>query len=131
MTRKVFLMVTVLTCALAASSALADMPAWDYPLSPQLLENREGYLTLVNRDHLLSSDYVPSDLVVISARHINDMDSTSHRGFECFRHLLDRYRPTYFLHGHIHKSYGVKVPQKTQRGGTTIINAYDHCILEV
>lgn len=64
------------------------------------------------------------------ARHINDFDSVSHRGFECFVELLDRYRPKYFIHGHIHKNYGVSIPQKTLRESTTIINAYDHCVFD-
>lgn len=61
------------------------------------------------------------------ARHINDIDSLSHRGFECFVRLMDKYRPRYFIHGHIHRNYGVDIPQKTQRGETMIINAFDHC----
>jgi Icc-related predicted phosphoesterase len=64
------------------------------------------------------------------ARHLNDFDSVSHRGFDCFVTLLDRYRPRYFIHGHIHKNYGIHIPQKTQRGETTIINAYDHCAFD-
>ena len=65
------------------------------------------------------------------ARGVNDFDALSHRGFECFLKLLDKYHPKYFVHGHIHKSYGVNIPQRTERGDTTIINAYDHCIFEL
>ena len=61
------------------------------------------------------------------ARGINDFDSLSHRGFECFVELLDRYRPRYFVHGHIHKNYGAPAPQRTQRNETLIINAYEYC----
>ena len=64
------------------------------------------------------------------ARHINDIDSLSHRGFECFVKLLDKYRPQYFVHGHVHRNYGVKIPRRTVRGETTIINAYDHYTFE-
>ncbi len=60
------------------------------------------------------------------ARHLGDMDSLSHRGFECFVKLLDKYRPRYFLHGHVHLNYGADIPQKTQREDTTIINACGH-----
>ena len=41
--------------------------------------------------------------------------------------LLDRYQPKYFVHGHIHRNYGVNIPQWTVRGETNIINAYDYC----
>ena len=64
------------------------------------------------------------------ARHINDFDSIPHRGFECFVELLDKYKPKYFVHGHIHKSYGVFIPQRTVREDTVIINACDHCGFE-
>ena len=64
------------------------------------------------------------------ARGINDFDSQTHRGFACFLKLLDRWQPRYFLHGHIHKNYGVRIPQRTQHGATTIINACDHCVIE-
>ena len=61
------------------------------------------------------------------ARGVNDFDSRSHRGFECFVELLDKYKPRYFVHGHIHKNYGTRIPQKTQRNETMIINAYEYC----
>lgn len=64
------------------------------------------------------------------ARHINDFDSLPHRGFKCFVELLDKYRPKYFVHGHIHRNYGVGIPRKTVRGDTTIVNAYEHYILD-
>ncbi len=65
------------------------------------------------------------------ARHINDFDTLPHRGFECFNKLLKKYRPKYFLHGHIHRNYASYIPQKTEREGTTIINAYEYCVIEV
>ena len=64
------------------------------------------------------------------ARHLNDFDSMSHRGFECFNALLDRYEPRYFVHGHIHRSYG-NIPRITQRGATTVVNAFEHCVIEL
>lgn len=64
------------------------------------------------------------------ARGMNDFDTLTHRGFECFNDLLDKYAPRYFVHGHIHRSYGHNIPQIDHRGDTTVINAYDHCIIE-
>ena len=65
------------------------------------------------------------------ARHINDFDNVTHRGFECFNELLDRYKPKFFLHGHIHRNYGARIPQVFEHDGTTIINATDYCIFEI
>ena len=63
-------------------------------------------------------------------RGLNDFDTLPHRGFECFGPLLDKYRPKYFIHGHIHRSYGHDIPQLDHYGGTTVINAFDHCVIE-
>ena len=65
------------------------------------------------------------------ARRLNDFDTLSHRGFQCFYPLLRRYEPRYFVHGHIHRNYGVRIPQKTVFGKTTVINACDHCVIEI
>lgn len=65
------------------------------------------------------------------ARGINDFDTLSHRGFECFVKLLDRYQPKLFLHGHIHRNYGVEIPRETQRGETRILNAYEYTVVEI
>lgn len=64
------------------------------------------------------------------ARHVNDFDTVPHRGFECFVRLLDKYKPKYFVHGHIHRNYGINIPQRTQRGETTVINACGHCAFD-
>ncbi len=65
------------------------------------------------------------------ARHINDFDTLPHRGFECFVELLDRYQPPWFVHGHIHRNYGMNIPQRDAYGSTTIINAFEHCVFDV
>lgn len=65
------------------------------------------------------------------ARHLNDFETLPHRGFECYNTLLEHYRPTLYLHGHIHSSYGSRIPRRTRRGDTTVINACDHCTIEL
>lgn len=64
------------------------------------------------------------------ARHLGDLEDKPHRGFECFVKLLDKWKPKYFIHGHIHACYGMKIPQKTQYGETTIINASDYIFFD-
>jgi len=64
------------------------------------------------------------------ARHLNDFDNLTHRGFDCYNKLLERYRPKIFLHGHIHSSYGMRIPRRTQHGDTLVVNACDHCVVE-
>lgn len=64
------------------------------------------------------------------ARRIHDLESLPHRGFQCFVDLLDRYRPRYFVHGHVHLNYSRDLPRRAERDGTSIINAYQHYTFE-
>ena len=64
------------------------------------------------------------------ARHINDFDTLSHRGFACFAELVDRWQPKYFVHGHVQRNYGPDIPQRDHRGKTEIINAYEYCLFD-
>ena len=65
------------------------------------------------------------------ARGMGDFDTEAHRGFECFHTLLDRWEPRYFVHGHIHKSYGMRIPRETPHGKTVVVNAYEHVVIEL
>lgn len=65
------------------------------------------------------------------ARHLNDMDNRTHRGFECFNSLLDRLKPKLFVHGHVHTNYGAMIPQRCEYNGTIVINATDHYFLDI
>jgi D-alanyl-D-alanine carboxypeptidase len=59
----------LLLCLLPLAALAEDESAvWDYPVSYSILQNEEGYLTLASPDRLLSSDYVPDDLVKIKAK---------------------------------------------------------------
>ena len=73
------------------------------------------------------------DIVVTHspAKGYGDGKDYAHRGFSCFLPLMDRYKPRYFIHGHIHKDYDVNRPRIIQRGETTIINAYEKYVLDI
>lgn len=65
------------------------------------------------------------------ARHLNDLETIPHRGFECFNTLLDKYHPRLFTHGHVHLSYSHRIPQKCKHGDTVVVNAYNYCVIEL
>ena len=65
------------------------------------------------------------------ARGFGDQEDLAHRGFEAFLPLLDRYRPKYLIHGHVHKRYGSKMERVLHYGDTTIINASGRYILDI
>jgi Icc-related predicted phosphoesterase len=72
------------------------------------------------------------DIVVTHAPllGIGDGDDLCHKGFASFNMFLDKYKPKYFVHGHQHLSYGYQPERIRKYEETTVINAYDHYILE-
>ncbi|MBR1563050.1 MAG: metallophosphoesterase family protein [Ruminococcus sp.] len=65
------------------------------------------------------------------ARGYGDMDDIPHRGFECFNELLERCKPKYLLHGHVHATYGNRFKRVIDHpSGARIINGFDRYILE-
>ncbi len=73
------------------------------------------------------------DIVVAHAppRHVGDADDRCHRGFETFRALIERYRPMYFLHGHIHKLFDCFSERTTAVGETKVVNCCGHIFLDI
>ena len=66
------------------------------------------------------------------AKGYGDMDDLPHRGFACFNDLLNRWKPAYMLHGHVHKTYSRDFKrERDHESGTVIINAYESTILEI
>ena len=65
------------------------------------------------------------------AQGYGDAEDYAHRGFACLLPLLDKYKPRYLIHGHVHANYGANIPRVLQRGETTIINAYERYMLEI
>jgi Icc-related predicted phosphoesterase len=65
------------------------------------------------------------------ARGYGDVDTPSHRGFEAFLPLLDRWKPRYLIHGHVHLRYQPLQETVLQRGDTTIINAGGKYYLDI
>jgi len=73
------------------------------------------------------------DILVTHApiKGFGDLPDLPHRGFACFGKLLELFRPSYMLHGHVHANYGSKFSRMREHPcGTTIINAYDKYIFE-
>ena len=65
------------------------------------------------------------------ARGLNDFDDIPHKGFECFNVILEKYEPSLFIHGHIHRNYDFRLPQVCQKGNTKVINAYEYCVVDI
>jgi Icc-related predicted phosphoesterase len=73
------------------------------------------------------------DIVVTHAppRHVHDSEDLCHRGFKCFRWLIDKYQPDYFIHGHIHRHFSDPSERVTAVDATKVVNTYGYNILEI
>lgn len=65
----ILILAVLLTAFFAVRAGAA--PEWTYPLPANLLENKNGHLTLVNRQALLGSDFVPNNLVPLNLRGVS------------------------------------------------------------
>ncbi len=73
------------------------------------------------------------DMVVTHAppRHIHDAEDRCHRGFDSFLKLISRFKPRYFIHGHIHAHFTDPSKRMTPVGDTRVINTFGFHLLEV
>ena len=73
------------------------------------------------------------DIVVSHAppRYIHDAEDPCHRGFKSFVKLISRFKPRYFIHGHIHAHFTEPSQRMTLVGQTCVINTFACHLLEV
>lgn len=67
------------------------------------------------------------------AAGLGDGEDHVHKGFEAFNELLEKYKPKYFIHGHVHKTYQQKFQRETiyeEYSDTIVINGYDRYVFE-
>mgnify|MGYP004521979463 CR=1 FL=1 len=71
------------------------------------------------------------DILITHAppRGIGDAEDLCHKGFECFLSFMDRYKPKYLLHGHVHLD-DMNAPRITQYNQTKVINIYKNFIID-
>ncbi|MDD6691871.1 MAG: metallophosphoesterase family protein [Lachnospiraceae bacterium] len=94
-------------------------------------EEMQARIRKVNRQIVLMNGF---DLLVTHApaKGYGDMDDLPHRGFDCFNTLMEKWKPKYMVHGHVHQTYSYKFERERQHSsGTKIINAYESYILDI
>ena len=60
-----------------------------------------------------------------------DAPDRAHLGFSCFLPLIEKYRPMYLFHGHVHPNYGYGLPKSQQYADTIIMNTVGWQILDI
>ncbi|OHD55361.1 MAG: hypothetical protein A2Y33_04070 [Spirochaetes bacterium GWF1_51_8] len=61
---------------------------------------------------------------------IHDMSDLPHKGFQAFVYFIEKFRPKYLLHGHVHL-YDRNISRTAEYMGTQIINCYDYQIIDI
>lgn len=76
-------------------------------------------------NHMLYGRYLDIFITHAPPWKIHDKEDLPHQGIKAFRWLIQKFKPTYHLHGHVHiyQQYDVT---ETQLGGTQIINTYGY-----
>lgn len=64
------------------------------------------------------------------AYELNDGQDLPHQGFQIFNELLDKYHPRFFIHGHVHMTYGRQYKRYDRYKDTRIINSYERCVFD-
>lgn len=64
------------------------------------------------------------------AAGIGDGEDNAHRGFEVFNDILDKYKPKYFIHGHVHQNYQRNFVREQKHNDTIIINGYERYVFD-
>ena len=65
------------------------------------------------------------------AYQFSDGEDLPRRGFEAFRDVLDKYKPAFFIHGHVHMNYGRTFPRTSSYNDTQVINAFEKYIFDI
>lgn len=90
-----------------------------FKLIPKLIFNKIRY-----------GRYLDIFLTHSPPRHIHDKEDPCHKGFTGFRWFLEKFKPRYMLHGHIHL-YDLQTSRSTNYCDTQIINVFSHYVLEI
>ena len=66
------------------------------------------------------------------ARGFGDLNDLPHLGFACFNELLEKQRPMYMLHGHVHQTYSAHFKRAIELpSGTKSINCFEKTVLDI
>jgi Icc-related predicted phosphoesterase len=61
---------------------------------------------------------------------VNDFDEPAFKGFPCYKRFIQKYKPSFHVHGHIHL-YNEKDPRSAKCGATTVVNVCGHYVIEL
>jgi Icc-related predicted phosphoesterase len=73
------------------------------------------------------------DIIITHAppRHVGDGNDRCHKGFTCYRRLINKYRPRWFIHGHIHARFARQSERISILNTTRVMNTYGYVCFEL
>ncbi|NWG21753.1 MAG: metallophosphoesterase [Chloroflexi bacterium] len=87
-------------------------------LAPRLVVNRLRY-----------GRYLDVLLTHAPPYGIHNGPDRPHRGFRAFLMFMDLFAPRYLIHGHVHRSYGIRGPWESRYRRTVVINTAGYRLL--
>jgi Icc-related predicted phosphoesterase len=79
---------------------------------------------------LKSGRYLDIFLTHVPPFGINDFNEPAFKSFACYRWFIERFKPKFLVHGHIHM-YDSKDPRVTEYKNTSVVNACGHHVIEL
>ncbi len=72
------------------------------------------------------------DIVISHAppRRLHDAEDPCHKGFKSYNRLIEKYSPSYFIHGHIHSFFADPAQRLVVVNKTKVVNTYGHYLFE-
>lgn len=85
----------------------------------------------VRRSRIKALRHGPPDIILSHAPASGCHDDTDecHRGFDCFHDAINSWKPSLFVHGHVHAYH--RGPTTSQVGNTTVINVFPYRLITV
>ena len=74
--------------------------------------------------------YLDILLTHATPRHVHDKEDPCHKGFESMNWFVEKFKPTFMVHGHIHL-YDMREERIGKYWDTVIVNAYSHTVIEL
>ena len=79
---------------------------------------------------LLYGRYIDIFLSHATPRKVHDLEDKCHKGFSCYNWFIKKFKPTYFVHGHIHL-YDSRAERTTEYEGSKVVNAFSYTVIEL
>lgn len=62
---------------------------------------------------------------------VGDLEDMPHRGFKVFLTIMERFKPKYMVHGHVHMNYNANIKREEVYKDTKVVNAFGKYVIEI